>query len=576
MPQLSAWMGAGVVAAGVSAALIAGVDTASADTGSDTSGSASASTSDSADRGPEATGDSARESRKPNSSSRTETSGSAGGSGDTSEGDTDPADTPDESGADETADDTADDTGDVTAPDPSDLELDDTAGEPEADAGTVPDVGPEPSGVDEQPPLSPEPQHGAAVGTEAPAAPTTPATTPAAPAAVDTVAAQQVSATVAPTSALAAPAPRTFQDVIQSLVMEIIGAAVRFVSGPPVTPPGSNVTVRSSRLEITDGRTVRADWYYPDGDEPPQRLIYLQHGYLGIGPMYSYTASWLAERTNSIVVAPTLSSNRYVRDGFWLGDDQVYRATAELLLGDRDALTASAVKAGLVRKYGPDAVLPQSFTLVGHSLGAGVAAGAARYYADAVLAAGGTNHLAGIVLLDGAPPAGVLAGALDTLDGLGDYIPVFELGAPKESGVRPVDDALNDHRPGRFNGVVLDGGQHLDAMQGGSRLIQYVSYLYRGFPTEQNKDAAQTFLAGWVNDIFAGRIDPSTGACGGDGCDGIYGEPGQALSVDTPAGPATGVVIGTAVAPTRTVFSPVAADSVMFSRSKVVRLLIDG
>lgn len=573
MPQLSAWMGAGVVAAGVSAALIAGVDTAGADTGSDTSGSAGASASDSADRGPRATGDSARESRKPNLSNRTEASGGDGDSGDTSVGDAEPADPSEKSGADETAD----DTGAGTAPEPSDVDVDDTADQlPEGDAETVPDLDTEPSGVDDLPPVSPEPQD-AAIEAEVPAAAeqASVAAPPTAPATVGTVAAQQVSATVAPTATLAAPESRSLQDVIQSLVMEIIGAAVRFVSGPPVTPPGSNVTVRSSRLEITDGRTVRADWYYPDGDEPPQRLIYLQHGYLGIGPMYSYTASWLAERTNSIVVAPTLSSNRYVRDGFWLGDDQAHRATADLLLGDRDALTASAVAAGLIRKYGPDAVLPQSFTLVGHSLGAGVAAGAAGYYADAVLAAGGTNHLAGIVLLDGAPPAGVLAGALDKLDGLGGYIPVFELGAPKESGVRPVDDALNDHRPGRFNGVVLDGGQHLDAMQGGSRLIQYVSYLYRGFPTEQNKSAAQTFLAGWVNDIFAGGIDPSTGACEEDGCDGVYGLPGQSLSVETPAGPATGVVIGTAVAPTRTVFDPVAAGAVLSARPTVIRLLID-
>ena len=38
--------------------------------------------------------------------------------------------------------------------------------------------------------------------------------------------------------------------------------------------------------------------------------------------------------------------------------------------------------------------------MVGHSLGAGVAAGAAGYYADAVIASGATNRLAGIVLLD--------------------------------------------------------------------------------------------------------------------------------------------------------------------------------
>ncbi|PRC47412.1 hypothetical protein C6A85_85080, partial [Mycobacterium sp. ITM-2017-0098] len=226
---------------------------------------------------------------------------------------------------------------------------------------------------------------------------------------------------------------------------------------------------------------------------------------------------------------------------FWLGDDQVYRATAELLLGDRDALTASAVSAGFARKYGADAALPDRFTLVGHSLGAGVAAGAAKYYADAVIASGATNRLAGIILLDGAPPGDVLADALDKLDGLGTYIPVLELGAPRDGETRRVDEALNGHRPGHFNGVVLDGGQHLDAMQGGSWLIQYVSYLYQGFPTEQNKSAAQTLIAGWVNDVFAGRIDPSTGACEGSDCNGIYGAPGHPVSVATPEGPATGV-----------------------------------
>ena len=166
--------------------------------------------------------------------------------------------------------------------------------------------------------------------------------------------------------------------------------------------------------------------------------------------------------------------------------------------------------------------------------------------------------------------------ALDKLEGLGAYIPVLELGAPRDSGPRRVDEALNGQRPGHFNGLVLDGGAHLDSMQGGSWLIQLVSYLYQGFPTEQNKSAAQTIIAGWVNDIFAGRIDPSTGACEGDDCAGIYAQPGQTVSVETPKGPASGVVIGTAVAPVSADFQPPAVSSLLAARSTAVRLLVAG
>ena len=170
----------------------------------------------------------------------------------------------------------------------------------------------------------------------------------------------------------------------------------------------------------------------------------------------------------------------------------------------------------------------------------------------------------------------MLPDALDKLEGLGAYIPVLELGAPRDGETRRVDEALNGHRPGHFNGVVLDGGEHLDAMQGGSWLIQLVSYLYQGFPTEQNKSAAQTLIAGWINDIFAGRIDSSTGACEGVGCAGIYGEPGQAVAVATPEGPATGVVIGTPAAPAETEFRPPSVNSLLSLRSTGLRLAVAG
>lgn len=567
MAQLSAWMGAGVVAAGMSAALIAGADTASAETGSDAAG---ASASASAERGDDA----ADETDRTDSPPQDEADGAdAEGAEDADEVEDEVEDEvkvgPSEQEEDDAELSDADDDDGASPLDDGDTATDSTS----EDAAPVDDEVSEPIIADEAPAVVPEAEPAKGLPSEqSPVAGDL-----AQPlAAGDSSATQRVSATLDPPAALAAPPARTLQDVFQSLMMEIIGAAVRFVSGPPVVPPGSKVTVRSSRLEIEDGRYIRADWYYPEGTETPERFIYLQHGYLGIGPMYSYTAAWLAERTNSIVVAPTLSSNRYVKDGFWLGDDQVYRATAALLLGDRDALTASAVAAGFAKKYGADAELPDRVTLVGHSLGAGVAAGAAGYYADAVIASGATSHLAGIITLDGAPPGTVLSEALDKLDGLGAYIPVLELGAPRDGETRRVDAALNGHRPGHFNGVVLDGGQHLDAMQGGSFLIQLVSYLYQGFPTEQNKSAAQTLIAGWINDIFAGRIDSSTGACDGDGCAGIYGGPGQTVAVATPEGPATGVVIGTPAAPARTEFQPLSVGSLPSTRSSALRLVIAG
>lgn len=569
MSQLSAWMGAGVVAAGMSAAMIAGADAASADTGADAGGT-STSTSETPNRGPRAAQHSARDTRSTDTRS-TDT--------DTTDNDEDTR-TVDADGEDTDVDETdADvDVSDVDTDSEDAKEVDDPdVGAPDSESESTPLSVDETSdeATDDVEDSSPAVRTGRHVVDKPESAPLT---SPAVPRAVaNETTAQRMSPVRTTSAAVSAPQRRTLEEVIQSLVTDLVGAAIRVVAGPPVVPPGVDVTVRSSRLEITEGRFVRADWYYPDGDELPERFIYLQHGYRGVGAMYSYTASWLAERTNSIVVVPTLSSNPYVRDGFWLGDDQVYRATAELLLGDREALTASAVAAGFARHYGATAALPDRFTLVGHSLGAGVAAGAAGYYAEAMIASGATNQLAGIMTLDGAPPGTVLADALDKLDGLGVYIPVFELGAPREDGSpRRVDQALNEHRPGHFNGVVLDNGQHLDSMQGGSRAIQLISYLNQGFPTEENKSAAQTLMAGWLNDIFAGRIDPATGACGGGSCAGIYGSPGDEITVATPVGAATGTVIGTSVTPSSARFRPAVLTSLMSSRSAFLRVAVAG
>ncbi|MCV7434656.1 dienelactone hydrolase family protein [Mycolicibacterium bacteremicum] len=605
MSHISAWMGAGVVAAGVSAAMIVGADVASADAGTDASADSSASASGDDRTRPGSSRDtSAGDASEKASDADTGTdTGAADGDdtdGDDTDGDSglgtrDDADArddadPENDQADADAQDDVDHekTGDGAhfeddvdiekAGDDTDLEEKSTSDASESDNDAVgssappsidPDVDNVPATGDGQVelPVIEAPVEAVSDGDDhaTAAAVRAPNVVPAA----TSMAAAITTATVS--SAAAAP-QRSLQDIIASFIFDFVGVAVTFIAGPPVVPRGSTVTVKTSTLKIDDKHTVPAHWYYPDGDEPPQRIIYLQHGFLGVGAMYSYTAANLAERTNSIVVVPTLTSNRNVQDGFWLGSDQALRATSALFLGEREALTASAIAAGYAQRYGAGVSLPDRFALVGHSLGGNLVAGAAGYYADAIAAGGGAGKLAGVVLLDAAPQGSVLSDALVKLDGIGTYVPVLELGAPKD--VRRVDAALNEHRPGKFNGIVLENGKHLDSMDGGTWLIQFISHLYQGFPTAQNQAAAQVLIGGWVNDILDGRIDPLTGRCGGVDCAGIYGDPGQTLELQTPAGPTRGQVIGTAVAVRSAEFQPAPVTATVSPRQPAGRNLM--
>lgn len=359
------------------------------------------------------------------------------------------------------------------------------------------------------------------------------------------------------------PSPFPFLDQLPpvakafgSLAFDLIGAFVKIFTGPPQLPPGSTVTVRTSTLEIADGRRVTADWYFPEGDTPPERMIYLQHGFLAIGPMYSYTAAYLAEHTNSVVVTPTLTSNPFAADGIWLGGDPMYRAVADLFTGDREALNASAAAGGYTVRYGPDAVLPDAFVLVGHSLGGGFVAGVAGHYARAVTANGEANHLAGVISLDGVPPRDDIVGdSLEALDASGAYVPFFELHAPTNylNSTSNITQALAAGRDGRFHGVELDGGVHMDSMLGGNPIIQLAAYVVAGFPQPQNPPAAQQLMAGWINDMFAERIDATTGACAGAACTGTYGPAGTTVEIPTGKGRATATVLGTPAATLRSI-----------------------
>lgn len=316
-------------------------------------------------------------------------------------------------------------------------------------------------------------------------------------------------------------------NVVGSVVVNLLIGVVHLVDGPPVLPAGSTVTVRtgSLKLPVGKGRTVAADWYFPETVNDSTRLVYLQHGFLASGPMYSYTAAKLAERTDSIVVAPSLSSNFFAPDAAWVGGSTMHRAVAELFVGDRAALNESATAAA-----GYELTLPTKFVLVGHSAGGTLVTSAAGFMADN----GAVDDLMGIVMLDGVEPSGsrLVSDALAKLTGDADR-PIYLISSQRYFWSRGGDmaDKLTLARPGRFTGVGLEGGLHIDYMTGGNTLLQLAQYVVGGFSQPRNVYAASSITAGWVNDLFDGTRD------------GLYGDARQSIPIETPAGTATAVVL---------------------------------
>lgn len=369
------------------------------------------------------------------------------------------------------------------------------------------------------------------------------------------------------------PEPQSYPkplSVISDVVFDTLATLERAVGGDPVIPPGlrDSVEVSTSTLVVSEGHEVESNWYIPKtepGDPAPTRLIYLQHGFLANGPLYSYTASYLAKSTNSIVVTTTFTSNPFEADGMWLGGDNLHEAVAQLFLDpDRTALNDSLDAAELKAGRTDDLDVPTQFVLVGHSLGGGFAPGVAGYYAEGLTrrrdqGLDAPNDLAGVVIYDAVPMGSIIPDAMERLDELetngtadpgdddpGDYIPIYEIGAPLNflNVFSDVNDQLTEARPGQFTGVVLEGGVHMDPMQGGNPLIQAAAYLIAGFPQPQNPLAVRELSAGWINDMFDEKIDPTTGTCHTD-CAGQYGDGDDSFTISTDRGDAVAVLIGT-------------------------------
>lgn len=306
------------------------------------------------------------------------------------------------------------------------------------------------------------------------------------------------------------------------------GASLATTTTATTTTNGvTGVKVGHAVLEIPcgpQGYTAPADWYFPtqaDGSVQANGVIWLQHGFLAGKAFYSALATTLAQQTNSIVVAPTLTSFPLACAGCWLGGAPMRQAAAGMFLGDRAALNISADAAGF------QGTLPSRFIMAGHSMGGGFATDVAGYTVDNGAAA---DNLLGVVMFDG--DDGTLSESLSKLDTLD--IPVYQIGAQAQfwNSYGLTTNALIAARPGQFVGVELVGGSHVDSMIGDHPIIDFFAQLVTKFSPPGNTQAVYTLSTGWINDMYvgAGPANPVFG---------IYGRPSQPITL----GSATAMVL---------------------------------
>ena len=251
-------------------------------------------------------------------------------------------------------------------------------------------------------------------------------------------------------------------------------------------------------------------------------MIWLQHGFIAGGGWYDKLATALAEQTNSIVVAPTLSSNPLTSGGKWLNGDVMQHAVADLL-ADRTALTASAAAAA-----GHPVELPDRIVLAGHS----AAADWRRRLRVTRRTDGAINDILGVVMFDGVPVGDALSTRWRNWSGSTTARCCRSPRHPyiwNNSGQGT--DQLVAARPDRFDGVRLANGSHIDSMQASDPLIELAGNLFAGYARAENQLAVQTLAVGWINDMYFGTHD------------GIYGTAGETLAI----GDATADVLGGAV-----------------------------
>jgi lipocalin len=288
-----------------------------------------------------------------------------------------------------------------------------------------------------------------------------------------------------------------------------IGGLTGFEPGPAVstgvnglsgasTPPLSNgvtgVKTGSSSLAIPFGPrgfVTSADWYFPtqaDGQVSANGLVWLQRGDLGDAAAFAALAAQIAGQTNSIVVAPTISSFEIpTLPGCFLGSAAMQQAAAAMMLGDRGSLVISATAAGY------QGLLPEKILFAGQRLGGGFAAEVAGRTVDN----GAAENLLGVVMVDGVASPSQFAPSVAKLESAG--IPLYQIASPPQAANNwgRTTEQLPALYPDQFIGVQFDHGSSLDAVV--------------------------TFATGWINDMYDGKgpTDPFYGIYGNPN-DGVY------------------------------------------------------
>ncbi|ULE31581.1 Ig-like domain-containing protein [Mycobacterium sp. IDR2000157661] len=267
----------------------------------------------------------------------------------------------------------------------------------------------------------------------------------------------------------------------------VTGTSIKTGHAPLVLPGGH-------------GYTVPATWYFPNKDEPPVGVVYLQHGFYRSSANVSALARELAESTNSVVVTPDISSNYFDPYNIW--GSPIQRAVASMFSGDRAALTASASAAA-----GYSVTLPKQVVLAGHSAGGTVVSAAAGYMADS----GDASALKAVILYDSVDTREARVG-LAKLSGV-NAVPVYLIAAQPCSCNYGGQHAYNTltSPPSNFTGIMLDGGGHLDAE--GETTNWYATF-FCGAAQPNNAAAVRNITASWVTHVFTGSTTEIAGPVG--------------------------------------------------------------
>jgi lipocalin len=269
-----------------------------------------------------------------------------------------------------------------------------------------------------------------------------------------------------------------------------------FGNGLPVTFDtqfDNGITVKAARSSLAipygpEGYVTSAVWYFPtqaNGTVSAKGVVWLQRGDT---PALTTLAVQIAGQTNSIVVVPVISSFEIpTQPGRYLGSAPMQQAVADMMLGDRVALTTSATAAGY------QGVLPQNILLAGERLGGGFAAEVAGRTVDN----GAADNLLGVVMVDGVASPDQFAPSVAKLESAG--IPLYQIASPPQAANNwgRTTEQLVAVYPDQFFGVQFDDVTALDAVV--------------------------TFATGWINDMYDGKgpTDPFYGIYGNPN-DGTY------------------------------------------------------